>query len=240
MTETWDTIADWYAERVRTGSAMHEFARDVLLDRLPADLRGQRILDLGCGEGLITRALASRGGAVVGIDPSPRMIGHARAAEQTSASGARYAVDDGCSLATVATGSVEWVTAGLSLNNVPDLTAAVSAVQRVLVPKGHLVFTVPHPCFEAPHARWLDDGDQPRGRVVGTYLAEGFWRSANPDGARRAGNQHRTLSTYVTALVKQGFTIEGAAEPTPDARVVAEQPQRAGLPPFLLISCRRS
>ncbi|MDQ0904502.1 2-polyprenyl-3-methyl-5-hydroxy-6-metoxy-1,4-benzoquinol methylase [Streptomyces canus] len=95
MTETWDTIADWYAERVRTGSAMHEFARDVLLDGLPADLRGQRILDLGCGEGLITRALAIRGGSVVGIDPSRRMIGHARATEQPSTTGARYAVDDG-------------------------------------------------------------------------------------------------------------------------------------------------
>ncbi|UIX35689.1 class I SAM-dependent methyltransferase [Streptomyces sp. GQFP] len=240
MTDTWDTIADWYAERVRAGSAMHAFAHDVLLGRLPTDLRGQRILDLGCGEGLITRALAGRGGSIVGIDPSPRMIGHARAAEESCPSGARYAVDDGCSLATVESGSVEWVTAGLALNNVPDLAAAVGAVRRVLVPGGQLVFTVPHPCFEAPYARWSDDGGELPGRVVGSYLAEGFWRSANPDGARRAGNQHRMLSTYVTVLVEHGFAIESVAEPAPDARVVAEQPQRAGLPPFLLISCRRS
>ncbi|MDT0487280.1 class I SAM-dependent methyltransferase [Streptomyces doebereineriae] len=240
MTETWDTIADWYAERVRTGSAMHEFARDALLDGLPADLHGQRILDLGCGEGLITRALAMRGGSVVGIDPSPRMIGHARAAEEATPSGARYAVDDGGSLATVATGSVEWVTAGLSLNNVPDLTAAVSAVRRVLVPGGHLVFTVPHPCFEAPRARWSGGADELPGRVVGNYLAEGFWRSANPDGARRAGNQHRMLSTYVTSLIEHGFVIGRLAEPAPDARVLTEQPLRAGLPPFLVISGLRS
>jgi ubiquinone/menaquinone biosynthesis C-methylase UbiE len=45
-------------------------------------------------------------------------------------------VDVGGSPATVATGSVEWVTAELSLDNVPDLTAAVSAVRRVLVPGG--------------------------------------------------------------------------------------------------------
>ncbi|WP_405527569.1 class I SAM-dependent methyltransferase [Streptomyces canus] len=240
MTETWDTIADWYAERVRSGSAMHEFARDVLLDGLPADLHGQRILDLGCGEGLITRALALRGGSVVGIDPSPRMIGHARAAEEATPSGARYDVDDGGSLATVAAGSVEWVTAGLSLNNVPDLAAAISAVRRVLVPGGRLVFTIPHPCFESPHARWSGGADEPPGRVVGNYLAEGFWRSANPDGARRAGNQHRMLSTYVTSLVEHGFIIGRLAEPAPDARVIAEQPLRAGLPPFLLISGLRS
>ncbi|MDQ0934605.1 hypothetical protein [Streptomyces turgidiscabies] len=48
------------------------------------------------------------------------------------------------------------------------------------------------------------------------------------------------LSTYVTVLVGHGFAIECVAEPPPDARVVAEQPLRAGLPPFLLISGRRS
>ncbi|MDQ0904501.1 hypothetical protein QFZ22_000486 [Streptomyces canus] len=75
---------------------------------------------------------------------------------------------------------------------------------------------------------------------MGNYLAEGFWRSANPDGARRAGNQHRMLSTYVTSLLEHGFVIESVVEPAPDARVVAEQPLRAGLPPFLLMSGRRS
>ncbi|WUO77863.1 class I SAM-dependent methyltransferase (plasmid) [Streptomyces canus] len=132
------------------------------------------------------------------------------------------------------------MTAGLSLNNVPDLAAAIRAVRRVLVSGGHLVFTVPHPCFEAPQARWSGGADEPPGRVVGNYLVEGFWRSANPDGARRAGNQHRMLSTYVTSLVEHGLVIGRLAEPAPDARVIAEQPQRAGLPPFLLISGLRS
>ncbi|WP_405731036.1 hypothetical protein OG607_32470 [Streptomyces sp. NBC_01537] len=38
MTDTWDTIADWYAARIRTGSPMHAFARD---------LHGHHALDLG-------------------------------------------------------------------------------------------------------------------------------------------------------------------------------------------------
>ncbi|HZG04486.1 MAG TPA: hypothetical protein VE546_13085 [Streptomyces sp.] len=77
-------------------------------------------------------------------------------------------------------------------------------------------------------------------RVVGDYLAEGFWRSANPAGARRAGNQHRTLSTYLTALVRHGFRIEAVDEPAPDARVAAAQPQRAGLPPFIVVHARQA
>ncbi|HEX6681439.1 MAG TPA: methyltransferase domain-containing protein [Candidatus Limnocylindrales bacterium] len=237
--ETWDSIADWYAEHLRAGSAMHEFARDVLLAALPVDLRGRRVLDVGCGEGIITRALAGRGAEAVGIDPAERLIAHALASEDKSATGARYAVDDGCTLSTIADGSADWVTAGLSLNNVPDLAAAADAVARVLVPGGRLAFTIPHPCFEAPHASWTGTADGSTRRTVGDYLNEGFWRSANPQGVRRVGNQHRTLSTCLMTLIGRGFAIEVVAEPVPDSRVTAEQPRRAGLPPFLLVvACR--
>jgi SAM-dependent methyltransferase len=175
----------------------------------------------------------------VGIDPTAGLIAHAKAAEDTSPTGASYEVDDGCTLSTVASESVDWVTAGLSLNNIPDLEAAVRSIRRVLIPEGRFVFTIPHPCFEAPHAAWIDTGDGPGKRVSGDYLLEGFWRSANPEGVRRAGNQHRILSRYLMALIDQGFMLDMVAEPVADQRVVAEQPRRARLPPFLLVRARR-
>ncbi|MBB4921927.1 hypothetical protein [Kitasatospora kifunensis] len=76
--------------------------------------------------------------------------------------------------------------------------------------------------------------------MVGHYLAEGFWRSDNPQAVRRAGNQHRTLSTYLTALLRHGFLLEAVTEPAPTVQVAAQQPQRAGLPPFLVIRARRA
>lgn len=237
MVDAWDEIADWYAERLRAGSAMHEFARDILLEQLPADLDGAQVVDVGCGEGQLTRAASERGANVLGIDPAQRMIDHALFAETSHRTGAEYAVDDGCTLATVPSGSTDWVIAGLSLNNVPDLGAAIRAVRRVLVLWGRLVFTIPHPCFEAPGANWIDEAGSPR-RVVGDYATEGFWRSTNPQGVRRAGNQHRMLSTYVSALIGNDFVLEAMAEPIPDRSVVAEQPRRAGLPPFIVIRAR--
>jgi len=140
MADSWETIADWYAQQLQSGSAMHDFARDILLEHLPGHLTDQHVLDLGCGEGLIARAVAARGASVRGIDPSPRMIQHAQQTERRRPSGAVFAIDDGCSLATVSTGSVDWVTAGLSLNNVPDLDAALTAVNRVLTPGGSLLW----------------------------------------------------------------------------------------------------
>ena len=53
--------------------------RNVLLDTLPADLRGARILDAGCGTGTLAIELAKRGADVVAVDIADTLIEVARA-----------------------------------------------------------------------------------------------------------------------------------------------------------------
>ena len=173
MAETWDSIADWYAALVRGGSAMHEFSRDILLSVLPPTLPGGHVLDVGCGEGILSRAIAVRGVTVVGLDPTLRLIAHAQAAEQAHPTGATYRRDDGQTLSTVDSESMDWVTAALSLNNIPDLHTAIGSIKRVLKVEGKFAFTVPHPCFDAPSAgSVIVDGHQRR--VIGEIWPKGF------------------------------------------------------------------
>ncbi|AQA03006.1 hypothetical protein BVC93_11795 [Mycobacterium sp. MS1601] len=235
MEETWDDIANWYAALVRAGSPMHRFARDTLLAVLPPSLTGLSVLDLGCGEGLITRALAARGAAALGVDPTAALLDHARAVESSQAAGPEYRLDDGTTLSTVRDSTMDWVTAGLSLNNVPDLNAAIASIRRVLKDQGQLVFTVPHPCFDAPRSEAVSIHGTSR-RVIGDYLTEGLWRTTSPESVRRAGNYHRTLSTYLNALLAHGLMPDALAEPAPTPEIRDANPHRAGLPPFLLVS----
>jgi 2-polyprenyl-3-methyl-5-hydroxy-6-metoxy-1,4-benzoquinol methylase len=55
------------------------FHRDLFLDLLPPP--GRRTLDLGCGEGRLSRDLAARGHSMVGVDLAPEMVDAARAAD---------------------------------------------------------------------------------------------------------------------------------------------------------------
>lgn len=235
MEDDWDGMAEWYAELVRSGSAMHRFSRDILLKALPVNVIGLDVLDVGCGEGIVSRALAGRGARVVGVDPTRALVAHAEAAERANPTRAVYRIDDGSSLQTVPDDSVDGVTAALSLNNIADLDAALHSVRRVLRPGGFLVFTVPHPCFDAPATETFATPGGLR-RAVGDYFAEGLWRSPHPHSVRRAGNYHRTISAYVTAVLGHGFVLRRLDEPAPSDEIRAEAPHRLGLPPFLVIS----
>ena len=78
--DTWAKLtSDAPVSRIRaTVRAGRERMRETLLDWLPADLSGARVLDAGCGTGALAIELARRGAHVLGIDLSPTLIGLAR------------------------------------------------------------------------------------------------------------------------------------------------------------------
>ncbi len=78
--------SDAPVSRIRaTVRAGREAMRHTLLASLPGDLNGARILDAGCGTGVLAMDLARRGADVVAIDLSPTLVDHAR--EQAAAVG---------------------------------------------------------------------------------------------------------------------------------------------------------
>ena len=94
----------------------------------PASLRW---LDVGCGTGILTRTILERSdpATVVGVDPAQPLIDHARAAvaDPRVTFHVGSANSTGCGDA-----SVDAVVAGLVLNFVPDLNAALAEAQRVV------------------------------------------------------------------------------------------------------------
>lgn len=235
---TWSEIAPWYDALIEAGSGPHETAVECLL-RLVPPLAGATVVDLACGQGLATRALAGAGAArVIGVDSSGEMVRLAR--ERTARTDVRYVEDDAQRLASFPDAWADGVTCQLALMDIPDLDATLAAAHRVLRPGGWFAFVIGHPCFLAPDARpaLLDDG-RPAVTVTG-YFDERFWRSANPQGVRRAGNHHRMLATYLNALSAEGFVLERVDEPRPSAQLAAERPLYTQVPIFFAGLARAS
>ncbi len=97
---------------------------------------GERVLDVACGTGDIAMLVRRRGGLVVGLDVTHRMLQLARA----KASGNPLPLVTGDMMALpFASGSFDLVTTGYGLRNVPALTPAVEEVARVLKPGGRML-----------------------------------------------------------------------------------------------------
>jgi 2-polyprenyl-6-hydroxyphenyl methylase / 3-demethylubiquinone-9 3-methyltransferase len=102
------------------------------------DLGGRRVLDAGCGGGLVARELAAAGAEVVGVDRSLGSLGVARRAAGSIGS---FAPAQGrLERLPFAGGAFDAVVAADVLEHVPDLPAAVAELARVLAPGGSFVF----------------------------------------------------------------------------------------------------
>src|SRR5215210_462191 len=88
-TRSWDGIADEWVAHADT----NDYRNVVLFPltfRMLGDVRGRRVLDLGCGEGAYSRELVRRGAAVVAVDGSARLAAVAR--ERAAAAGLEMTV----------------------------------------------------------------------------------------------------------------------------------------------------
>jgi SAM-dependent methyltransferase len=232
----WEANADSWSRQARAG---YDIYRDALntpafLAMLPP-VAGLDGLDIGCGEGTNTRALAGLGARMQAIDIAPTFIRHAEAAEAADPRGIRFRTGDAMAL-PYPDAAFDFATAFMCLMDMPDQGRALQEAKRVLRPGGFLQFSILHPCFAPPHRKVLREAD---GRVraieVGDYFATGShaedrWFSTLPAAERglvapfRVPYFHRTLSDWVGLILGAGFAIEAFGEPSADAALAQAVP----------------
>jgi 2-polyprenyl-6-hydroxyphenyl methylase/3-demethylubiquinone-9 3-methyltransferase len=112
-----------------------EFARDL---RAPAPFAGLRILDIGCGGGLLCEPMARLGADVVGVDPAARNIPVARLHAERSGLAIDYRVSTAEALAEA--GEVFDVVLNMEVvEHVPDPLSYLTACARLLRPGGLMI-----------------------------------------------------------------------------------------------------
>ncbi|MCU0900845.1 MAG: magnesium protoporphyrin IX methyltransferase [Cypionkella sp.] len=141
-TKVWERLcSDAPVSRIRqTVRQGRDEMRAMMLGQLPADLSGARILDAGCGTGLMTAELARRGAEVVAVDISPQLIAIAQEKLDPRFAGqVRFAAGD---MTDASHGSFDHVIAMDSLiyYSEGDITAILHRLGARV--RGKLLFTV--------------------------------------------------------------------------------------------------
>lgn len=104
-----------------------------------AGLAGKRVLDVGCGGGLLAEGMARRGAFVTGIDLAPEALAVARLHAIESGVAVEYRQVAVETLAEAEPGNRDVVTCLEMLEHVPDPAAVVASLARLVRPGGHVV-----------------------------------------------------------------------------------------------------
>jgi SAM-dependent methyltransferase len=223
MRKGWDAQADNWARFARTPG--HDAFYDLLnlpafLSLLPAP--GRRTLDLGCGEGRLSRVLAAAGHTMVATDASPGMIALA-----ASTAPAPAAVLSDAARLPFTDAAFDLVVAFMCLHDMDRMPDAIREAGRVLSPGGRLALAIVHPLNSAgnftshePAAPFV---------ITGSYLDDhpADWTAESGGIQVDFHSHHHPLEAYAAALASAGLLIERLREPKAPPGLIAINPAAA-------------
>jgi len=211
MSDPWEEHARWW-QREFTDGADLEYVEQILPlidEHLP---EAGMLLDVGCGEGQVSRLAAKRGMAAIGVDPARSQLATATA----RAGGPAYAQAGALAL-PVRDASCDAAVACLVVEHIADLDGALAEVGRILRLGGTFLLLLNHPLLQTPGSGWIDDQilDPPEQYWrVGPYLRE----ADNVEQVERGifiRFWHRPLSRYLNSARAAGMVLEHMEEPAP-------------------------
>jgi ubiquinone/menaquinone biosynthesis C-methylase UbiE len=173
---------------------------------LGTNLKGKRILDLGCGSGIVASKLASKGARVFGLDNSSTMISIASG----RAPKLNFAVGNATSI-SFKDKSFDIIVSSLLIHYLENLQLIFNEANRVLAPNGEFIFSFHHPVGE------IIDYRIRKGHTV-AKLKPYFhndpyrWRMAKK---MTLISFHHTFENIFAALHDCGFIVSDLREPRP-------------------------
>lgn len=246
---SWEKSADWYDRII--GERGSELYREVVIPRaldLLQPQRGERILDIGCGQGVFSRAISDGSGALVtGIDASRTLIQKARTYQGRTP--IRYFDRDAADLGGL--GDFDAASAILCLQNLEHLDKVCSAAAAVLKPGGRMLWVLNHPAFRIPRqSSWgFEEERKIQYRRVDAYsstLSIPIVMHPGKADSESTVSVHRSLDSLMAPGFAAGLTLAGLQEwhshkeSQPGPRARAENRARREFPLFLALLWRRA
>jgi ubiquinone/menaquinone biosynthesis C-methylase UbiE len=212
-TESWDRVATRAVSDPTTETVLYgpDGPTEEEL-RLIGDVKGKRVVDLGCGLGQAAITLARQGAAVIAVDDSARMLERARALAERQEARAEWHHSDISDLAFLRADSIDIVLSIYAMAEVEDLSRLLRQVHRVLRNRSPFVFSYEHPLAVAIGR---EPPKSPAPAPIRYVVRESYF-ATQPITVEREGEpvllHIRPISETFTELTRAGFRVEAMAE----------------------------
>lgn len=222
-------------------NANNLFEIPALFSMMP-DLKGKRVLDLGCGFGEHCKQFIEQGAQkVVGIDISEKMLA---VAQKENANPNISYINMPIENIGELDEKFDVVVSSLAFHYVEDYAGVVKNIYNLLEKEGIFIYSQENPLCTCHSGgdRWTRDE---KGNKIHLNL-----RDYGIEGERESvwfvdnvKKYHRTFSTIINTLINAGFSIEKMIEPLPSEEILANYPDYQDLfhkPDFLLLRVKKN
>lgn len=222
--DTWNRNAAWWDEAVGEGDL---FQRQLVLpttERLLELQAGEEVLDIACGNGLLSRRMAKLGARVVACDFSEMFLERAKARTTEDGDRIDYRLIDATDrvqLLTLGARRFDAAVCNMALMDISAIDPLVAALSEILKPGGRFVFSVLHPCFNSSGSRLVAELEDRDGELLTTYSVKvsSYLHPSPQRGVGIPGQPvaqyyfNRPLSVLFSACFRVGFVTDGLEEP---------------------------
>lgn len=243
---SWEKAGKWYNKTV--GEKGHYYHQHVVIPGvirlLKIDSRS-RVLDIGCGQGVLARALPKDVG-YTGVDLAKNLITFAQ--QQDKNSKHEYLVADATKRISLPQANFSHAAAILCLQNMEFPGNAIQNASNLLGKNGRFVMVLNHPAFRIPRqSGWAVGENKLQYRYENVYMSFQKIPITMHPGEKSSAvtwSFHHPISFYIQSLAEKGFVIETMEEWVSDKESVGkaskmENRSRSEFPLFLTIVARK-
>jgi ubiquinone/menaquinone biosynthesis C-methylase UbiE len=213
LKDGWDKISENYQQKsgIPTNDVYWgDFVATESQLKILGNVRGKRILEIGCGGAQNSVALSKWGAKTFGVDLSRKQILYGKKLVRNNSAEVSLLV---CNMEQLPfkDESFDIVTTAVSLHYAPDLNAVVAEASRVLVKGSYFIFSAAHPFAEGKLVKCRGK----RAVALRDYFKRRIvrWVDKLPDGSKvQMHSYYRTLQDYFDALKLNGFIVERYVE----------------------------
>jgi len=242
----YNDFAEDYVKHVRdeNDSVYHSLYEKPAMYSLLPELKGKKVISIGCGSGEDCNQLRKRGADVTGVDISDRLIEIAK----ISYPDCDFKVMDMESL-KLENESFDFAYSSLAIHYLEDWTKALKEAHRILKPGSNYLFSCGHPIYSAMSYTFSDDKisesmlSRRKDKITDTVEVTGNYVDRREMNFNEWVIWHKSLDEICSEIANAGFVIDLIHEPKPLPRMKEIAPTDyevlTKIPNFIIFKLRK-